>query len=276
MSYDIAITAVLKHEGGYQAIPADNGNWSGGRRGSGVLIGTNRGIAAPTLIAWRKGKGHKTTTAKDMRNLSLQTAKAIYRKQYALPIRFDDLPSGLDYAVFDCAIHAGVRRASQFLQRVVGAKADGFIGVNTMDALAAYVKANGVGACIASFQALRLAHLKRLKVWNKFRRGWQRRVNEVTRLAKQLDAQEDDFDWLEGVERVEGKADGASKRPVKDVASDAGYIGGAGAVVSEAAKQIEPLAATSQVLQYAFVCLLVLGVGLTVYSLIKRRRDVGV
>jgi lysozyme family protein len=274
MSYDIAITAVLKHEGGYQSIAADNGNWSGGKRGSGALIGTNRGISAPTLISWRKEKGYKSTTATDMRNLSLQTAKMIYRKQYAMPIRFDDLPSGLDYCVFDCAVHAGVRRASQFLQRVIGAKDDGFIGVNTMDALAAYVKANGVSAAIDGFQSVRLAHLKRLKTWAKFGRGWQRRVNEVARLAKQLDAQEDDFDWLEGVDRVDGKAEGASKKPAKDMASDAGYIGGAGAVVSEAAKQIEPLAQTSQILQYAFVALLVIGVGLTAYSLIKRKQDV--
>ena len=273
MTYEVAINAVLKHEGGYQAIPADNGNWSGGKRNVGQLIGTKYGIAATTLIARRKERGHKSTTKADMQRLTLITAKAIYRAQYAMPIKYDDLPHGLDYVVFDCAVNAGVRRASQFLQRVVGAKADGIIGLNTMAAVADYVAANSVAKAIDQFQALRLRHMQSLRTWSKFGRGWQRRVDEVTKLAKQLDAGQNDFDWLESIGRVDGKADGASKKPVKDIAKDASAIGGAGAVVTEAAKQLEPLAGTSQVLQYAFIALLIVGVGLTAYALIKRKGD---
>lgn len=271
MTYEIAIQAVLKHEGGYQAIPADNGNWSGGKRNSGRLIGTKYGIAAPTLISWRQERGFKTTTAGDMKALTLADAKAIYRKQFASPIAYDDLPHGLDYALFDFAVNSGVSRASRFLQRIVGAKIDGLIGLNTKRAVQSYVRAHGVAHLIQRLNADRLAFMKRLKTWAKFGRGWARRVAEVERLALQLDARQDDFEWLETVAPVEGKAEGQMKKPAKEAGRDTSAIGGAGAVITEAAKQIEPLTQTSQVLQYVFVGLLLVGIGLTAYALFKRK-----
>ncbi|MDR8310384.1 secretion activator protein, partial [Acinetobacter baumannii] len=39
-SFDLAIPIIFKHEGGYQAHPKDSGNWSSGKVGEGVLIGT--------------------------------------------------------------------------------------------------------------------------------------------------------------------------------------------------------------------------------------------
>lgn len=268
MTYDIALQAVLKHEGGYQAIPADNGNWSGGKRGVGRLIGTNMGIAAPTLIRWRKRHGYHVTTASDMKELSRDIVKQIYREQYAAPIRFDDLPDGLDYLVFDTAIHAGPRRASQFLQRIVGAKVDGVIGLNTLGATADYVQANSVAKLIQEYASARLRHLKSLSTWGKFKNGWTRRIQEAVKLALQLDARQEDLDWIETIRPVPEKPQGREKRPVAENARD---IGGLGAVVTEAAKQVEPLASASQIAQYAFIALLMIGIGLAVYSWRKSR-----
>ena len=50
-SFQIAQQFVSVEEGGYTDFTRDKGNWTSNTRGSGCLIGTNHGIAAPTLIA---------------------------------------------------------------------------------------------------------------------------------------------------------------------------------------------------------------------------------
>lgn len=50
-SFEIAQQFVSVEEGGYTDFTRDKGNWTSNVRGSGCLIGTNHGIAAPTLIA---------------------------------------------------------------------------------------------------------------------------------------------------------------------------------------------------------------------------------
>src|SRR6185437_7679529 len=41
-----ALATVLAHEGGYQAMPDDPGNWTGGKIGAGELKGTKFGLSA--------------------------------------------------------------------------------------------------------------------------------------------------------------------------------------------------------------------------------------
>jgi hypothetical protein len=50
-SFDIAQKFVSVEEGGYTDFKRDKGNWTSSKRNSGCLIGTNHGIAAPTLIS---------------------------------------------------------------------------------------------------------------------------------------------------------------------------------------------------------------------------------
>ncbi len=40
-------------------------------------------------------------------------------------MRCDELPAGLDYAVFDFGVNSGISRAVKFLQRLIGVAADG-------------------------------------------------------------------------------------------------------------------------------------------------------
>ena len=47
---------------------------------------------------------------------SLATALGLYHHKYWLPIKGDDLPLGIDLAVFDSAVLWGVRKAAQWLQ----------------------------------------------------------------------------------------------------------------------------------------------------------------
>lgn len=61
------------NEGGYQCDPRDQGNYY-----QGILIGTNWGIAAPTLAGYLK----RTPTKNEMVNLSKQTAESILETNY--------------------------------------------------------------------------------------------------------------------------------------------------------------------------------------------------
>lgn len=166
---------VFRHEGGYVDHPADPGG------------ATNMGITLATLSAWR---GRPVGKA-DVRALTAAEATEIYRRQYWSPVRGDDLPAGVDYAVFDFAIHSGVRRASEYLQRAVGAEADGLIGVETLAA----VRAAEPAALVQALCAARLRFLQRIRnrqtgarLWTHFGKGWQRRVEAVEAEAVRLAA----------------------------------------------------------------------------------------
>ncbi|WP_420415300.1 glycoside hydrolase family 108 protein [Roseibium sp.] len=171
---------LFAHEGGYTDHRGDPGNWSEGKVGRGRLIGTNFGIAAPTLIGWRGGN----VTAADMKALTRDEAIQIYKAQYWDTIRADELPAGVDYCCYDYSVNSGPGRASKELQRVVGAKVDGVIGPMTLAAL----KISGLSSATIIDQICnrRLAFMKRLKTWKTFGKGWSRRVGDVRTKSKQF------------------------------------------------------------------------------------------
>lgn len=156
-----SLELALAHEGGYVDHPKDPGG------------ATNLGITIGTLSAYR---GQKVSKA-EVKALTKAEASDIYRAQYWLTVKGNDLPPGLDYAVFDYAVNSGPGRAVKDLQRVLGVAADGVIGAHTLDA----IRKADVAATIKALCARRLAFLKSLKTWSTFGKGWQRRVNGVER-----------------------------------------------------------------------------------------------
>src|SRR5690606_26851833 len=93
---------VKKDEGPYSNHPEDNGG------------PTRYGITIHTLRRWRKDK---SLSAEDVKNLSEEEVHQIYKKWYWDAVRADDLPSGLDYFMFDCGLLSGVGTAIKWLQR---------------------------------------------------------------------------------------------------------------------------------------------------------------
>lgn len=167
---EASLGQIFGHEGGYSCDTSDPGNWTGGSRGHGKLLGTKYGIAAnsyPDL---------------DIKHLTLSQAAAIYRRDYASKIRFDDLPDGLDHAMLDFAINSGTYRAATFLQRIVGVPDDGKIGLITL----AEVREHDARDLIDKLCDERLAFLHRLRTWSKYGKGWNRRVTEVHAFAIKL------------------------------------------------------------------------------------------
>jgi len=80
--FEIAHNSVAKIEGGYTDNRNDKGNWTGNEIGSGRLLGTKYGIAAPTLVNYYKNNNLGTPSKADMENLSHKTALNIYKKDY--------------------------------------------------------------------------------------------------------------------------------------------------------------------------------------------------
>jgi lysozyme family protein len=141
---------------------------------------TNLGITAATLA---RARGRPVTAA-DVKALTRAEAAGIYRRFYWDAVRGDDLPAGLDHAVFDLAVNSGPARAARLLQRVLKVAEDGAIGPATLAAASAADPAEAVRA----LQRERLAVLKRLPTWPVFGRGWQARVADVEREAVALAA----------------------------------------------------------------------------------------
>lgn len=165
-NFDAALKALLKHEGGYVNHPADPGGM------------TNLGV---TKRVWEEWVGH-AVDEQTMRNLTPDLVAPLYKKRYWDAVRADDLPSGVDFVVFDCAVNSGVGRASKFLQQAAGVTDDGKIGPGTLQA----VMAKDPKDLVDAFCDKRQAFLESLPTFATFGKGWSRRVAEVREQGENL------------------------------------------------------------------------------------------
>lgn len=168
-NFDAALAAVLKHEGGWADHPADPGG------------ATMKGITKRTLEAHLG----REVTKDELREISDETLREIYRSRYWDAVRGDELPAGADYVIFDCAVNSGPRRAIIFAQKVAGTTQDGVLGPKTLAAIRVAC-AKDVDGFIAEYSEERAAFLRRLPTFHVFGRGWMRRVNNVEMLAAHL------------------------------------------------------------------------------------------
>lgn len=128
-NFAAALAFVLEAEGAWSDRPDDTP--------------TNQGI---TLATYREALEQPDLTADDLRAMTDEQRDRIYLMNYWQPIRGDDLPSGVDLAVFDFAVNAGPRTAGRMLQRIVGAMQDGVIGPQTIAAAQATIPEQAVMA----------------------------------------------------------------------------------------------------------------------------------
>lgn len=222
-NYEQALHWVLQHEAGYVHHPQDPGG------------ATNRGITQKTYDAFRRAKG---VPVRDVRDIDDVEVRAIYREQYARPVWFDVLPSGVDYALFDFAVNSGVSRAVKYVQRIVGVRQDGIMGNQTLSA----IRAQDAQALINALCDARLAFMRGLKIWRTFGKGWQRRVDGVRKRALAL-ASDAPVIPLDAVGDVAAqKADGEqslSGSIASSRRSKAAVAGGAGVMLSAIPEALE-------------------------------------
>ncbi len=163
-SYDQALTRLLRDEGGYTDHPSD----PGGPTNFGITLGDAR----------RYWKGN--ATADDVRAMPQSVARKIYRERYWNAMRCDELPAGVDYAVFDYGVNSGVGRAGKVLRRVL--RLSDRTSAVTDDVIAVAGK-SVPGDLVIAICTERLAFLKALKTFPVFGRGWTARVNGVRAAA---------------------------------------------------------------------------------------------
>jgi lysozyme family protein len=167
-NFESALEAVLHHEGGFVNHPADPGGM------------TNLGV---TKKVWEEWVGHEVDE-KTMRGLTPEIVGPMYKAKYWDKVKGDDLPSGVDYAVFDAAVNSGPGRAAKWLQGCVGVEQDGGIGPKTLAAVAAMNPAE----LVEDYAKRRLSFLMDLPHWGTFGKGWGRRVAAVQTVAATMTA----------------------------------------------------------------------------------------
>jgi lysozyme family protein len=119
--------------------------------------------------------GKKSVSVQEVKDMTKAIAAKIYKNKYWKSIHGDELPDGVDYAVFDYAVNSGISRAVKVLQKIVGVKQDGIVGGMTIDA----VKRMDPEEIINKLCDQRLSFLQSLKIWKYFGKGWKRRVLHV-------------------------------------------------------------------------------------------------
>ncbi|MCB1476660.1 MAG: glycoside hydrolase family 108 protein [Rhodobiaceae bacterium] len=202
-----ALPLVLKHEGGWADDPHDPGG------------ATMRGVTIGTFRRYVKADATKA----DLRKITDEQIATVYYRQYWSVVQAHNLPSGLDYVVFDYAVNSGPGRAAKSLQKIVGAKVDGRVGPATIAAAEAMDTADIVNAICDE----RLAFLKRLKTWPRYGKGWGRRVSDVRATG---------LSWVGKPADVEVKVPETVEKEVKKKTGFWGWItgilGGGGAGVA--------------------------------------------
>ena len=163
-NFEKSLKAVLVHEGGYVNHPADPGG------------ATARGITQATYDAYRKRLGLGVRSVKMLADDELRD---IYRKQYWDMVKGDELPSGVDYAVFDFAVNSGPGRAIRYLQTVLGVESDGIIGMVTLRAADEMDERIAINALCDR----RMTFLRNLSTFGTFGKGWTARVSGVRSMA---------------------------------------------------------------------------------------------
>jgi len=169
-NFDMSFDRVMQSEGGYVWDKDD----AGGETNLGVTIG-----------AWGAYLGRAIQPG-EMKALTKDAVKPFYKQMYWDKVRCDELPTGVDYAVFDFAVNAGTGRAAKFLQRAVGAVDDGAIGSGTM----ALVAKTTPGKLLQNFAEQKEAFYNTLAEKNptqqKFLKGWLSRVASVQTAATSM------------------------------------------------------------------------------------------
>jgi lysozyme family protein len=247
-----ALARALVHEGGYANHPKDPGG------------ATMKGVTQRVYDAYRVRRGEPRRSVRLIDDAEL---KAIYRRQYWDVVKADSLPAGVDYAVFDGAVNSGPAQAVKWLQRALGSiKVDGVVGEATLAAVEAYPDHDRL---IALMLARRLAFLEALRTWSTFGRGWSARVAQVRQIGQA---------WASGsVGPVPAFAAGGNAKATIDQAKALPAKGGAdattgagigstglGGVLEQARQQLDPLAASSELIGHVVAALVVTGVLLTV------------
>jgi len=164
-NFEKAVKVVLEHEGGYVFNPHDPGGE------------TKYGIS-------KRSYPHL-----DIKNLTEDEAKEIYRRDFWNKMNLDEICDDLATEVFDFAVNAGIRQASIFLQKAYNKIVkvvnpfenflveDGIIGPKTIASISSMCQEWEKGL-LCVYRALEVDYYLEIsyKSAGKFLKGWLNRV----------------------------------------------------------------------------------------------------
>lgn len=148
MDFETAFARLIGNEGGYVNHPGDPGGET------------------------KYGISKRQYPGEDIKNLTLDRAKALYLRDYWGPAGCDVVPMMAKFQVFDMAVNSGVFQTIRTVQKVVGEVADGALGPRTLQAIQSMQPTRFV----ARFNGYRLDFMTDLKTWEIFGKGWARRI----------------------------------------------------------------------------------------------------
>lgn len=174
LNLDSSLDEILVSEGGFQNRPKDRGNY----RPDGTLIGTNRGVT-PNSLAEFRGVDPNTITEADIKAVTEDEARQIFKQLYFDKPKLNQLPVNLQEAVFDMQVNSG-RNAVRILQKLAGMpkdKRDGYVGPETLKAI------QGVNITNAEYADARIEYYNNLVKSNPDQygeslAGWIARANK--------------------------------------------------------------------------------------------------
>jgi lysozyme family protein len=164
-NFEKCLKFVLQFEGGFVNDPKDPGG------------PTNLGVTQATLSAFL----NRQATIAEVKALTPEKVAPIYRGKFWDHVNGDNLPIGVDLAVFDFGVHSGPARGVAALQRAVKVADDGKVGdVTTKAANKADPKTTVNAICDD-----RMAFIKKTKAFKvpKFQKGLINRVEKCRRAA---------------------------------------------------------------------------------------------
>lgn len=201
-NFSLCLKETLAHEGGWADNPKDPGG------------ATMKGVTLATFRKWVP-----KATKNDLRNITDEMLRKIYRADYWDKVKGDNLASGVDLAAFDYAVNSGPGTAWKQLNKVLGGPDH---------------------ETVKRLCARRLSSYQTFKHWKEFGKGWTRRIAaiEAKGVAWALAAKTN----LSTVVKVRLEMDGAKAKAVSNRqasgAAGGGIAGGGAAISPEQADQI--------------------------------------
>lgn len=159
-----SLELVLKSEGLYSNNPKDPGGE------------TMMGVTKAAWSTWLK----RPIANGEMAKLTVSDITPFYKALYWDKAYCPQLPTGLDYCLFDAVVNMGVGQAIRLLQKSLGCVPDGVIGPNTMKAINDAKPED----LIDKFSAQKEMFYRSLALFNTFGKGWLSRVAQVKINAK--------------------------------------------------------------------------------------------
>lgn len=158
---------ILQWEGGFVNDPDDLGG------------ATNKGITIDTFTEYKKRKGQKAPTVTDLKNISDAEWNDVFKSLYWDRWKADEIKSQAVANILVDWVWASGSHGIKRPQRLLGVKADGIVGKQTIAALNA-MDAATLFKMIKDDRAKFIDEICKARPKNeKYRKGWMNRINAI-------------------------------------------------------------------------------------------------